>query len=165
MIRPLRITYFVCIYVLILILSNITYANENRQSTPELKVHFPIVDKVKVLAEEQKEEIFIIYSDYDCYSFIQISLLIVNSPNEVSGENFLTNFSGHSNQRVVIRLVTSTKEVGLFWTEALNGSLEGTSKNYRAKFEPYLTDGKFYEAALYGSLEIIKILSPEYKVL
>ena len=73
-------------------------------------------------------------------------------------------FAGWAEKRLVISLILSTKEVGLYWTEALNGSLQGVSENYRAKFEPYLTDGKLYEAALYGSLEIIKILSPEYKV-
>lgn len=165
MIRQVRGLYLLFIYIFLLSFLNIAFASDNTQSKkPELKVRFPVADKTDILTEEQTEKVYLIYSDFEDYSSIQFSLLIVNSPDDTSGENFLTKYSGQSKQRIVIRLVTSTKEVGLFWTEALNSSLQTISQNYRSKFEPYLSEGKFYEAALYGSLELIKVLSPDYNL-
>jgi hypothetical protein len=138
--------------------------NNEKDKSIKPKVRFAVVDKTEILTTEQKEEILEVYSNYEDNSSIQIALLIVNSPDEALGNRFLADYSGWAEKRLVIRLVTSKKEVGLFWTEALNNSLQNISTNYRAKFEPYLSEGKLYEAALYGSLEMIKMLSPDYKL-
>lgn len=168
MIQQIRRKYIlsICLVLLSFLVTSVIKAevNNDKYKLVKPKVRFAVVDKTETLTTEQSEDILQVYSDYEDNLSTQMTLLIVNSSDEVSGNDFLAKSSGWAEKRLVISLMLSTKEVRLFWTEALNGSLQGISKNYSAKFEPYLTDGKFYEAALYGSLEIIKILSPEYKV-
>jgi hypothetical protein len=164
----IRRKYILCISIILLsfLVTSVIKAgvNDEKDKSIKPKVRFAVVDKTETLTIEQRENILEVYSNYEDNSSIQVALLIVNSPDEASGNRFLADYSGWAEKRLVIRLVKSTKEVGLFGTEVLNNSLQKVSKNYRSKFEPYLSDGKLYEAALYGSLEVIKMLSPDYKL-
>ena len=167
MIQLVRRKYIIIlIFLLNFLVTSVIKANGNNEKDKSIKpkVRFAVVDKTETLTIEQREKILEVYSNYEDNSSIQLALLIVNLPDESSGEQFLTDYSGWGEKRLVIRLVTSTNEVELFWTEALNNSLQKVSKNYRSQFEPYLSEGKFYETALYGSLGIIKILSPDLSV-
>lgn len=161
--KVILITFFIIIFLI----TPFAIRAEIKDDKYELivpKVRFAVVDKTEILNPEQSEEILFVYSDYEDNTSIQLTLLIVNSLDDVSGNEFLDKFSGWAEKRLVIKLILSTKEVMLFGTEPLNNSLEKISKNYQTIFEPYLAKGNIYEAALKGSLEIIKILSPEYNV-
>jgi hypothetical protein len=154
----------ICIILLSLVVSSaIIKADDSSKDyqSIEPKVRWAVDDETNTLTIEQQENILEIYSDYEDNSSVQVALLIVDSADALSGNQFLINYSGWLEKRLVIRIVKSNKKVGFFWTSALNGPLKELSEKYSTKFETYLSEGDFYEAVVRGSLELIEELSPK----